>query len=60
VPLLRLRRSLGPMQAVLQFDHGDDREHDLGFAVLVFECGQQFAYRLGVTLGGDQHPGVED
>ena len=35
-------------------------EHDLSLPVLLFKYGQQFAYRLGVTLGGDQHPGVED
>jgi hypothetical protein len=28
------------MQAVLQFDHGNAREHDLGFSVLGFERGQ--------------------
>jgi hypothetical protein len=49
-PLPRLLSGMGAMQAVLQFDHRDGRQHDLGFAVLVFECGQQFAYRLGVTL----------
>ena len=48
------------MQAVFQFDHGNGREHDFRLAVLTFECRQQFAYRSGVTLGGYQHPGVED
>lgn len=59
-PLQGLLRGLSAMQAVFQFDHGNGREHDFGLAVLTFECRQQFAYRSGVTLGGDQHPGVED
>ncbi len=58
--LRRLFRGPGAMQAVLQLDHGYGREHNFGFPVLVFEYRQQFAYRLGVTLGGDQHSGVED
>jgi hypothetical protein len=48
------------MQAMLQFDHGNGRKHDLCLSVFVFECGQQLTYRSGVTLGADQHPGVED
>jgi hypothetical protein len=48
------------VQAVLQFDHGYAREHDLGFSVLAFERGQQLTHRPGVALGGYQHSGVED
>ena len=55
-----LLRGLGAMQAVFQFDHGNGRERDFGLAVLAFECCQQFAYRSGVTLAGDQYPGVQD
>jgi hypothetical protein len=35
-------------------------EHDLGFSVHIFECDQQFTHWPRVTLGGDQHPGLED
>jgi hypothetical protein len=59
-PFPRLLGGLGAMQAMLQFDHGNGREHDFGFFVLVFECGQQFTHWPGVTLGADQYPGVED
>jgi hypothetical protein len=59
-PFLCLLRGLGAMQTVLQFDHRNGREHDFVFSMLAFECGQQFTYRPSVTLGGDQHPGVED
>jgi|HubBroStandDraft_6_1064221.scaffolds.fasta_scaffold1422647_2 hypothetical protein len=48
------------MQAVLQFDHSYGREHDVGFSLLLFECEEQIANRSGLTLGIDQHPGVED
>ena len=48
------------MKAMLPFDHGNGREHDLGFSVLVFECGQQLTHWPGVALGGDQHAGVKD
>ena len=51
---------LSAMQAVLQFDHGNGREHEFGFSVLTFECRQQLAYRSGVTLGADQDAGVQD
>jgi hypothetical protein len=59
-PLCRLLRGSGVVQAVFQFDDGNGGEHDFGFSVLVFEYRQQFTDRLGVSLGGDQHPGVED
>ncbi|MDR3698097.1 MAG: hypothetical protein P4L56_00595 [Candidatus Sulfopaludibacter sp.] len=59
-PPARLLIGLGAVQAVLQFDHGNGREHDFGLSVFVFQCGQQRTYRLGVTLGGDQHPGVQN
>jgi len=45
-PLPCLLGSLGAMQAVLQFDHGHDGEHDFGFAVLVLERGEQAATGL--------------
>jgi hypothetical protein len=48
------------MEAVVQFDHGNGREHDFGFSVLVLEYGQQLTHRPSVTLDVDQHPGVED
>jgi hypothetical protein len=39
------------MEAVLQFDHGNGREHDLGFAVHLFKAGEQAADPgLRVTL----------
>lgn len=59
-PLPRLHYGLGAMQAVLQFDHGNGRQHDLGFSVLVFERGEQFTHRSGVALSGDQHAGIKD
>jgi hypothetical protein len=36
------------------------REHDFGLSALAFEFGQQLTHGLSVTLGGDQHSGVED
>ncbi|MGB7759901.1 MAG: hypothetical protein WBL61_08735 [Bryobacteraceae bacterium] len=48
------------MQAVLQFNHGNRREHDLGFSALLFDRRKQAAYRFGFTLGDDQHTGIED
>jgi hypothetical protein len=48
------------MEAVFQFDHGNGREHDLGFPVHLFKAGQQLTHRLGTTLGGNEHAGVED
>ena len=45
---------------MLQFDHRNGGQHDLGFSMLAFEDSQEFTYRFGLTLGGDQHPGVED
>jgi hypothetical protein len=59
-PLPFLLRGLGAMQAMFQFNHGDGREYDFSFSVLMFEFGQEFTHRLGVTLSGDQNPGVED
>src|SRR5579864_2512986 len=43
-PPPRLLYCLGAMQAVLEFDHGNGREHDFGFSVLVFKCGQQLTH----------------
>jgi hypothetical protein len=54
-PLPCLLRGLGAMQSVLQFNHGDGREHDFSFAVFVFECGQQAAHWPGFTLSGNQN-----
>jgi hypothetical protein len=48
------------MQTVFQFDHGNPRDDDLGFSVLLFEFQQHSADRFGATLGGDQNARVED
>jgi hypothetical protein len=45
---------------VLQFDHSNGGEYDFGFAVHLFKPGQQFTHRFGITLGGNEHAGVED
>jgi hypothetical protein len=58
--LLRASSAVLARWAVLQFDYGNGRKHDVGFSVLPFQRSQQFAHRPDVTLGGDQHAGVED
>jgi hypothetical protein len=52
--------SIGAMQTVLQLDHGNRRDYNLGFSALLFESQKQTADWSGVTLGGDQHTRVED
>ena len=54
------RRSIGAMQTVLQLDHGDRGDDNLGFSVFLFEVQEQIADRFRFTLGGDQHARVED
>ena len=59
-PLPGPLRCVGTVETVLQFDYGNGREHDFRFTVHLFERGQQFTDGSGITLGGDQHAGVED
>src|SRR5438477_489413 len=50
--------SVGAMQTVLQLDHGNRRDQDLAFSMLLFEHQKQTADWSRVTLGGDQHTRV--
>ncbi len=58
--LLCLFRSLRPMEAVFQLDHGYRREHNLVLAVLLLECREQAADRLRFPFGNDQYAGIQD
>jgi hypothetical protein len=45
---------------MLQLDHGDGGEHDFGFTVDLFQGNQQVTHRSGVTLGDDEHTGIQN
>ena len=55
-----LLQGLGAVKAVLQFDNCDRTQEDLVFPVKARETGQQLTYRLAISLGGDQHSGVQN
>lgn len=54
-----LLRRLGAVDAVLQFDHANRRENDFGHAVLLLKPVQQHAHGKLLTLGEDEHAGVQ-
>ncbi|MGA2373433.1 MAG: hypothetical protein ABSG11_22480 [Candidatus Korobacteraceae bacterium] len=60
MPLLLSLQRIGTGRAVGQFDHSDHRDRDIGIPRLAGDGGKHPPRVLSLTLGRNEHTGIED